>query len=80
MTESPRDLRDLVHQLEAQLLAAQAAIRGILSASPELREAAAQELELVSASRPGQVVSDSVFAAMDRAIRRMLPEAPASDE
>ena len=80
MIDNPRELRDLAHQLEAQLLATQAAIRGILGASPELRQAAAQELELVSASRPGQVVSDSVFAAMDRAIRRMLPSEPATDD
>lgn len=73
MSEDQKDLRDLVHQMEAQLLATQAAIRSILSAAPELRQTVAQELELVRAATPGRVVSDSVFSAMDRAIRRMIP-------
>lgn len=68
-----RDLRDHLYQVEAQLLATQAAIRSIIAAAPELRPTVAQELEQVRAARPGRVVSDSVFSAMDRAIRRMLP-------
>lgn len=79
MNDDLRELRDLVHQVEAQLLATQAAVRSIISANPELRPAVAQELELVRAARPGRVVSDSVFSAMDRAIRRMLPS-EAADE
>lgn len=78
MSEDQKDLRDLVHQMEAQLLATQAAIRSILSAAPELRQTVALELEQVRAASPGRVVSDSVFSAMDRAIRRMIPsDAPA---
>lgn len=73
MSDDQKDLRDMVHQMEAQLLATQAAIRSILTAKPELRRSVAQELELVRAAVPGRVVSDSVFSAMDRAIRRMLP-------
>ncbi len=73
MTDDNKDIRDLLHQVEAQLLATQAAVRSIISANPELRPAVAQELELVRAARPGRVVTDSVFTAMDRAIRRMLP-------
>ena len=76
-----KDLRDMVHQMEAQLLATQAAIRSILAATPELRRSVAQELELVRAAVPGRVVSDSVFSAMDRAIRRMVPtEVPAGPQ
>ena len=79
MTHDQHDMHDRVHQIEAQLLATHAAIRSILSASPELRDLVAQELELVRAARPGRVVTDSVFAAMDRAIRRMLPSETAFD-
>ena len=76
-----KDLRDMVHQMEAQLLATQAAIRSILAATPELRRSVAQELELVRAAVPGRVVSDSVFSAMDRAIRRMVPaDVPAAPQ
>ncbi len=78
MTDEQKELRDLVHQVEAQLLATQAAVRSIIAASPELRPAVAQELEKVRAAGPGKVVSDSVFGAMDRAIRRMLYTEPAS--
>jgi hypothetical protein len=73
MPENNKEVLDLVSQVEAQLLATQAAIRCILAADPELRNTVARELEQVRASRPGRVVSDSVFAAMDRAIRRMVP-------
>ena len=81
MSDDQKDLRDLLHQMEAQLIATQAAIRSILSAAPELRQTVAQELEQVRAAAPGRVVSDSVFSAMDRAIRRMIPsDAPAVPE
>jgi hypothetical protein len=73
MNDDSRELRDMLHQIEAQLLATQAAVRSILTANPGLRATVAQELDTVKASRPGRVVSDSVFSAMDRAIRRMLP-------
>ena len=80
MPENNREVLDLVSQVEAQLLATQAAIRCILAADPGLRDTVARELEQVRASRPGRVVSDSVFAAMDRAIRRMIPnEAPEAE-
>ncbi|GAP37314.1 hypothetical protein ABXN37_19505 [Piscinibacter sakaiensis] len=76
-----KELRDHLYQVEAQLLATQAAIRSILTAVPQLRPSVAQELEQVRAARPGRVVSDSVFSALDRAIRRMLPaEAPATPD
>jgi hypothetical protein len=76
MSEDNKELRDLIHQVEAQLFATQAAIRSILAAAPELVPTVAQELERVRAATPGRVVTDSVFAAMDRAIRRMLPAEP----
>ena len=80
MPDQNREVLDLVSQVEAQLLATQAAIRCILAADPELRNTVARELEQVRASRPGRVVSDSVFAAMDRAIRRMVPNEVADEE
>jgi hypothetical protein len=73
MSDPNKEVLDLVSQVEAQLLATQAAIRCILAADPGLRNTVARELEQVRVSRPGRVVSDSVFAAMDRAIRRMIP-------
>lgn len=80
MNDDNKELRDMLHQVQAQLLATQAAIRSILVASPELLPSVTQELEQVRASVPGRVVSDSVFAAMDRAIRRMLPAEAAPSE
>ena len=55
-----KDLRDMVHQMEAQLLATQAAIRSILAATPELRRSVAQELEqqAVRPEHPGVLVGE----------------------
>lgn len=80
MNDDNKDLRDMLHQVQAQLLATQVAIRSILVASPGLLPSVTQELENVRASVPGRVVSDSVFSAMDRAIRRMLPAEPVAAE
>ena len=38
-----------------------------------------EELERVRVAPPGRVVTDSVFGAMDRAIRRMLPADPTQE-
>lgn len=79
MSEETKELRDLVHQVEAQLLATHTAIRSILTASPGLVPTVTEELERVRVAPPGRVVTDSVFGAMDRAIRRMLPADPTQE-